>query len=250
MSLKQPTLLALVIQSSPKNHDITHHNQSPSPAQAMAPHQHQHDAARHSDVSTADSAVDLPSYSDAMEMSSGRGSDKHPLYANLRSLIDQKRRHWVITRDVELARPLQQRYLAHEAEVMADIHEIEQEREVRHQRREQEMQGARGTARLSWKLYKIKTTLCGGLRRRWLHGGWKHDRLSAKRGELSEEYVRVQTGRRMDVIREVIWAASEEAVDGADDGAYVRDNMLNWITTGYDSMFPLSRDLDVNINRP
>lgn len=111
------------------------------------------------------------------------------------------------------------------------------------------MEGATGVAKFSWKLYKLKTKICGGLRRHWLHGGWKHDRLSAKRRELSGEYVRVQTGRRMDVIREVIWAANEEAVDGADDGAYVRENMLNWITTGYDSLFPLSRDLDVNINR-
>lgn len=216
----------------------------------MAPHKHQHAAARHSNVSTADSAVELPTYTDAIEAGSDHGLKKSPLYTGLQSFIDQKRRHWVITRDVELARPLQQRYLAHEAEVMADIHEIDQEREIRYQRQAQEMEGATGMARFSWKLYKLKTKICGGLRRQWLHGGWKHDRLSAKRRELSEEYVRAQTGRRMDVIREVIWAASEEAVDGADDGAYLKDNMLNWITTGYDSIFPLSRDLDVNIYRP
>lgn len=216
---------------------------------AMEPNQPQHPVGRQSNVSTTDSAVGLLTRKDQSPARGGHKSEKKPLYDDLRSYITQKRHHWITTRDVELAHPLQQRFLAFEAEVMAEIHDMEHEREMKHQQRAREMQGSRGIARMSWKLYKLKMKLCGSWMRLRLHGSWKHSRLSAKKKELSDEYVRVQTSKRLEFIREVLWFANEEAVEDGDDGAYVRDSILNYIVTGYDSMFPIARDLEIDMSR-
>lgn len=226
----------------------SHPRQSPS-SPAMEQNQPQHPVGRQSNVSTTDSAVGLLTNKDQISARDEHKSGNEPLYDDLRSYITQKRHHWIATRDLELAHPLQQRFLAFSAEVMADIHDMEHEREVQHQERAREMQGSRGIARMSWKLYKLKMKLCSKWMQHRLHGRWKHGRLSAKKKELSEEYVRIQTGKRLDLIREVLWFANEEAVEDGDDGAYVRDGILNYIVTGYDSMFPIARDLEVDTSR-
>ncbi|KAG6358502.1 hypothetical protein INS49_014386 [Diaporthe citri] len=215
----------------------------------MAQHQPQHPVGRQSNVSTADSAVALPTQKDQSPAREQHASEKKPLYHDLRDLISRRRRHWLLTRDIELARPLQQQFLAFEAGVMGEMHEMEHEREVKHQLRASEMQGATGLSKLSWQLYKLKMKICGKWMRHRLHGSWKHSRLNAKRKELSEEYVRAQISKRLEVVREVIWYANEEAVEDGDDGAYVRDGILNYIVTGYDSMFPISRDLVVDMTQ-
>lgn len=132
---------------------------------------------------------------------------------------------------------------------MQEMHDIEHERETKHQQRAREMQAATGIARLSWKLYKLKIKICGKWMRQRLHRSWKHSRLNAKKKDLIEEYVRVQISKRLEVVKEIIWYANEEAVEDGDDGAYVRDGILNYIVTGYDSMFPISRDLEVDMGR-
>lgn len=216
----------------------------------MAQHQPQCPVGRQSNVSTADSGVGLFTHNKEQSPArEERRSEKKPLYNDLRSYITQKRHHWLATRDVELAYPLQQRFLAYKADVMEDIHEMEHERAVKHQQRAREMGTATGIAKLSWKLYKLKTKLCGKWRRHRLHSSWKHGRLSAKRRDLSAEYVRAQIGKRLEIVKEVLWFANEEAVEDCDDGAYVRDGILNYIVTGYDSMFPIARHLEVDITR-
>lgn len=215
----------------------------------MEQNQSQHPVGRQSNVSTSDSAVGLLTHKDQSPARGAPKSEKKPLYDDLRSYITQKRHHWIATRDLELARPLQQRFLAFDAELMAEIHDMEHDREVKQQQRARGMQGSRGIARMSWKLYKLKMKLCGKWMRLRLHGGRKHSRLNAKKKELSEEYVRVQTSKRLEVIREVLWFANEEAVEDGDDGAYVRDGILNYIVTGYESMFPIARDLEVDMSR-
>lgn len=226
----------------------THPRQSLS-SPAMEKNQQQQPVGRQSNVSTTDSAVGLLTHKDQSPARVERKSVKESLYDDLRSYITQKRHHWIANRDLELAHPLQQRFLAFEAELMTEIHDLERERELKHQQRAREMQGSKGIARMSWKLYKLKMKLCGKWMRHRLHGTWKHSRLSAKKKELSEEYVRIQTGKRLEVIREVLWFANEEAVEDGDDGAYVRDGILNYIVTGYDSMFPIARDLEVDMSR-
>lgn len=200
-------------------------------------------------MSTADSAVGLLPQEDQIPEREEHAREKKALYNDLWDLITRRRRHWLLTRDIELARPLQQQFLAFEASVMEDMHEIEHERDIKHHERAREMQGATGLSRLSWKLCNLKMKICGRWRRYRLHGSWKHGRLNARRKQLSEEYVRAQISRRLEVVREVIWYANEEAVADGDDGGYVRDGMLNYIVTGYDSMFPISRELEVDMNR-
>lgn len=248
-SLMESASMAIALMHAfPNKSNNSHHRQGSSP-QAMAQQHPQHPVGRQSIVSTADSAVALPTQEDQASARDQHTCEKKPLYEDLRDLISRRRRHWLLTRDIELARPLQQQFLAFEAGVMEDMHEIEHEREIKNQARAREMQGATGMAKLSWGLYKIKMKVCGKWMRHRLHGSWKHGRLYAKRKELSEEYVRAQISRRLDVVREVIWYANEEAVEDGDDGAYVRDGILNYIVTGYDSMFPISRDLEVDMGR-
>lgn len=233
---------AILMHDFPHNPINTHH-------QAMA-QQPQYSVGRQSNVSTADSAVGLfTHYNGQSPARIEHRSEKKPLYDDLRSYITRKRHHWLATRDVELAYPLQQRFFAYEAEVMQDIHEIEHQRETKHQQRAREMEATVGIAKLSWKLYKIKMKLCGRWRKHRLHSTWKHGRLSAKKKDLSAEFVRLQISKRLEVVREVLWYANEESVEDCDDGAYVRDGILNYIVTGYDSMFPIARNLEVDFNR-
>lgn len=239
---------AVLIHALPNKSNNIHHRQNSS-SQAMAQDQPQHPVGRQSNVSTADSAVGLLLQEDQGPGPQEHAREKTPLYHDLRDLITRRRRHWLLTRDIELARPLQQQFLAFEAAVMEDMHEIEHEREVKHQQRAREMRGATGLSKLSWGLYKLKIKICGKWARHRLHGSWKHGRLNARRKQLSEEYVRAQISRRLEVVREVIWYANEEAIEDGDDGAYVRDGILNYIVTGYDSMFPISRELEVDTNR-
>lgn len=242
---------AILLHDFPNNPSNNHHQaMAQHQHQAMAQHQLQDPFGRQSNVSTANSAVGL--FTHTKDQSPARRehqSEKKPLYDDLRSYITRKRHHWLATRDVELAYPLQQRFFTYEAEVMQDIHEIEHEREIKHRQRAREMNGAAGIAKLSWKLYKLKMKVCGRWRKHRLHGIWKHGRLNAKKKELSAEFVRLQTSKRLEVIREVLWYANEESVEDCDDGAYVRDGILNYIVTGYDSMFPIARNLEVDFNR-
>jgi hypothetical protein len=189
-------------------------------------------------VSTADSRVGIRE-----EYQCG----KEPLYADLRDYLTEKQRHWLFTRDIELARPLQQKYLTYEAEILARIHETEREKEITYREQARDMHGATGLAKMSWNLYQLKLELCSKWSRHRLHCRWKHRHLSAKRKELSGEYVRAQTQRRMNILREILYFANEEVVEDRDDGGYVRDGMLNYIVTGYDSIFPISRELDVDM---
>ncbi|KKY34784.1 hypothetical protein UCDDA912_g05241 [Diaporthe ampelina] len=215
----------------------------------MAQSQPPHTVGRQSNVSTADSGVGLPTEIDMTAAREESWPEKKHLYGDLWSYIDRKRRHWLLTRDIELARPLQLRFLAFEADVMQEIHEIERQLDIRHRERAREMGGATGIVKMSWKLYMLKVMLSSRWRRHRLRGTWKRSRLGAKRKELSEDYVRAQIGRRTQVMAEVIWFANAEGVEDSDDGAYVRDGILNYIMTGYDSIFPISRDLEVDMAR-
>lgn len=243
------TLGTAVLLHTPTNSsESPHHYRRPSP-QAMAHSQPPHPVGRQSNVSTADSGVGLLTNVNANAAHEETRSEKKQLYGDLRSYIDLKRRHWLLARDIELARPFQQRFLAFEADLMQEIHEIERQREIRHQDRAKEMGGATGIIKVSWGLYKLKLKLFSKWRRHRLHGAWKRSRLNAEKKKLSEEYVRAQIGRRMQVMREVIWFANEEGVEDGDDGAYVRDGILNYIMTGYDSIFPIFRNLEVDMTR-
>lgn len=189
---------------------------------------------RERNVSTTDSGV----------------SDKEPLlYGDLKYFLTQKRHHWLFTRDVELARPLQQRYLAFEAELTTEIHETKRAKEIKYLQQAREMDGAAGLTRISWKLYQLKVRLRSKVMHYQLHGWWKRRQLNAKRKQLSEEYVHVQTGSRMNMLKEVIYFANEEGIDAGDDGGYVRNGLLNYVVTGYESIFPILRELQVDPSR-
>lgn len=200
----------------------------------------QYPVTRERNVSTADSGVGIRE-EDRCE--------KELLYGDLRYYLTQKQHHWLLTRDIELARPLQEKYLIYEGEIMAEIHDTEHEKEITYQERAREIQRATGLVKMSWKLYKLKLKLCSKWSHYQLHSWWKHRRLNAKRKELSEEYVRRQTQRRMNILKEIFYFANEEAVEERDDGGYMRDGMLNYIVTGYDSIFPIRRYLEVDTSR-
>lgn len=199
----------------------------------------QYPIGRERNVSTTDSGVSVRE----------GHREKDPLYGDLKYYLTQKRHHWLFTRDVELARPLQERFLAFEAEITQEIHEIERAKERTYRQQAREMDGAAGLTKMSWKLYQLKRRLCSKWTHYQLHGRWKRRHLNAKKKELSEEYVRDQTGSRMNMLKEVIYFANEEGVEAGDDGGYVRNGILNYVVTGYDSIFPILRDLEIDTGR-
>lgn len=205
----------------------------------MADFSSQYPIGRDRNVSTTDSGV---------SMREGL-IEKEPLYGDLKYYLNQKRHHWLFTRDVELAQPFQQRLLAFEAGIIEEIHEIERAKDMTYREQAREMDGAAGLAKMSWKLYQLKVRLCSKWTHYQLHRRWKPHRLNAKKKDLSEEYVRAQIGSRMNMLKEVIYFANEEGVADGDDGGYVRNGLLNYIVTGYDSIFPVLRDLKVDKSR-
>jgi hypothetical protein len=172
---------------------------------------------------------------------------KEYLYSDLRKYLAQKQHHWLLTRNVELAHPLQQRYLAFEGDIMAKIHNTERKNQFTYRQQDLDMRDARGVAQASWKLYQLKRKLGSRWSHYHLHSWWKHQCLHAKRVELSKEYVRAKKACRIGILREIIDFADEEAVEGMDDGGYMRDGMINYIVTGYNSMFPIRRHLEFNM---
>lgn len=222
----------------------------PSAGSQTSPRHHPPPVGRYSDFSTADSGRGLLTHHGRNQERDERNSEKKtPLYEDLHDYIARQRKAWIVTRDAELAYPLQKRYGLFQAEVMADIYDIQLQREVKYLKRAREMEGATGIARMSWRLYQLKTKLGDKCMKHWLHNGWKHSRLNAQTRKLKGEYVKAQISKRLEVVREILWFANEEAIEDGDDGGYVRDNILNYIVTGYDSMFPISRDLEVDLTR-
>lgn len=224
-----PTILDYV----PKNFKLTGRRPSKSsPAMDYAPSQEPR--GRADTTSTADSVV---------EVQEERPPKKEALYGDIQTYLTEQQKYWLLARDVELARPLQAKYGAYEADIMVEIRKIEDERVREFNRRWREMRGATGATRISWKLYKFRVKLCTRWNHYQLHCRWKRGQLKAKKKELVEEYVRAQVAGRMSLLRDIIRYADEQAVDDRDDGGYVRDGTLNYIMTGYDSLFPISREL-------
>ncbi|POS78341.1 hypothetical protein DHEL01_v203271 [Diaporthe helianthi] len=177
-------------------------------------------------------------------------SNNDTRYGDFQEYLSQQQKSWLLTRDVELARPLQTKYIAYEADVMAEMRKTDSERERTYNRQWWEMRGTTGLTKMSWKLYRLRARLCSRWDHYQLHCRWKHGRLAAKRKELVDEWVRAQTARRRTLLGEVIFFAGEQAVDNWDDGGFVRDCMLNYIVTGYDSLFPISRELELGVENP
>lgn len=131
---------------------------------------------------------------------------------------------------------------------MEEIHEAHLERQRRRQERSKEMAGASGLARISYKLYELRLSLCERWRRLRLHGSEKDRYLNALKKELSEEFVRLQVLSRGTIVKDLIAFASDQILENNDDGAYARDGMLNYIATGYDSLFPIARHLNLGMD--
>ncbi|KAI3400385.1 hypothetical protein diail_3402 [Diaporthe ilicicola] len=232
------------------NHTIrVSRERRPSSAKRMEPHNPQRAVPEGSNRSPLSPR---PVHSARNYSNSERGSGPQQSrlsYADLRSYISQKRHHWLVTRDVELAYPLQQKYLAFEADVMGEIHEAECEEERNRQERKQTMSGSTGLVKFSWRLYELREKLCRNWRRQRLHGSWKSRHLNAMKKQLSDEYVKVQIVSRGKMTRDLISVANEQTVECVDDGAYEREGMLSYIVTGYDSIFPITRELEVEPSR-
>ncbi|KAJ0116592.1 hypothetical protein J7T55_009742 [Diaporthe amygdali] len=162
------------------------------------------------------------------------------LYADLRSYITRQRHAWSVTRDIEIAQPLQQRYMGFEAGLMEEIRQAERDNENKRRERAEEMEGATGLIKWSWRLYELRMRLCERWQRRRLRGNWWRNQLNAMKKELNGEYVRLQNGHRADMMKDMISFAGEETVEDADDGAYVWNGLLNYIVYGYETMFPIS----------
>lgn len=190
--------------------------------------------------STADSGV---------RIQHGHQSKHEALWGDLQKYIAQHQKHWLLARDVELARPLQTQYSAYEAEIMGEIRNTEDERVRTYNQRWRDMRGATGPTKLSWKLYKLKAKACAKWNHYQLHYGWKHAQLEAKKQALVEEYVRAQIRRRETLLREITSSADGLGMDDGDDGGYLRDGMLNYILMGYDGRFPISRTLDLGTEK-
>lgn len=222
----------------PNRSKITgHRSNTTSHAMTHIPSQETTGMARLS--STADSGV---------RMQHGHQSKAEALWSDLQKYIAQQQRHWLLARDVELARPLQTQYSAYEAEIMGEIRNNEDQRVRTYNQRWREMRGATGATKLSWKMYKLKANACAKWNHYQLHYGWKHAQLEAKRRELVEEYFRAQIRRRETLLREITSPAGGGAL-GVDDGDYLRDRLLNYILMGYDGLFPISRTLDLGTEK-
>ncbi|KAG8158299.1 hypothetical protein KVR01_012060 [Diaporthe batatas] len=175
---------------------------------------------------------------------------REPLYSNFKKHLNQQEKHWLLTRDIELVRPLQIRYSAYEADIMTEIRRTEDEQMRTYNRRWREMRGVRGPAKVAWELYKLKVRLCSGWNHYQLHGRWKHAQLKAKRKELAGSYVRAQMSRRVVLLAELVSFADAQALDDRDEECHVNDVMLSHVLARPDDLFRISRDLDLGIENP